>query len=384
MASYKAQAQKIFNDAYGAWEQIRNGSLPHVELIVVTKQWAIDTWGKGYAQQNLQAIAIQQNIYQGLFLIPQNRSLYQATVDWAGNYVAATWEGKIYVIKENFNPWDLPSSEATFVHELTHIWQQSVPAPTTFDEDKAHTALIEGDATFMADTYTNLTKSGYLQANLMPSNPDFPADIITLADVRPDTLSNLDYFPYTQGETFVGALHQSGGFPTVNRAYSEGYVPSTTAQILNPELYFENVTANQVSLPNPTDSNWTQEQTSYGQNYNTYGEYFIEDLLGSWVPESEAQTISACWTGDNFTYYQGSGNSNYLFIWNIQWSDGFSANAFLRAFQNIAKDNQALSEGNNQWFSNEHYLSISLNVDENKTFIACSTMQAAVQPSHFT
>ena len=135
MVTYKAQAQKIFNDAYGAWEQIRNGSLPKVQLEVVTKQWAINTWGKGYAQQNVQAIMIEQNIYQGLFLIPQNRSLYQATVDWAGDYVAATWEGKIWVVKENFNPWDLPGAEATFVHELTHIWQSGIPSATTFDED---------------------------------------------------------------------------------------------------------------------------------------------------------------------------------------------------------------------------------------------------------
>ena len=385
MAAYKAQAQKIFNDAYGAWEQIRNGSLPHVDLVVVTKQWAIDTWGKGYAQQNFQAIAIQQNIYQGLFLISQNRSLYQATVDWAGNYVAATWEGKIYVVKENFNPWNLPSSEATFVHELTHIWQQSLPGPTTFDEDKAHTALIEGDASFMADTYTNLTKSGIVKAEVMASNLDFPSDIITFAEVHPDTLSNLDYFPYTQGEIFVGALHQSGDFAVVNRAYTAGYVPSSTAQILNPKLYFENVTAKQVSLPAPADGNWTQKQTSYGQNYNTYGEYFIEDLLGSWLPENQAQTISAAWAGDNFTYYQDGGNSSsYLFVWNIQWTSSSSADTFLTAFQNIAKDNQALSEGNNQWFSNERYLSISLNATENSTFIACSTVQAAVQSADFT
>ncbi len=186
MAAYKAQAQKIFNNAYGAWEQIRNGTLPRVDLEVVTKQWAIDTWGKGYAQQNLQAITIQQNIYQGLFLIPQNRSLYQAEVDWAGNYVAATWEGKIYVVKENFNPWDLPSSEATFVHELTHIWQSNLPSPTTFDEDKAHTALIEGDASFMADTYTNLTKTGAIKADVtaqpqvsQPTSSRSPTFILT-------------------------------------------------------------------------------------------------------------------------------------------------------------------------------------------------------------
>ncbi len=385
MVAYKAQAQKIFNDAYGAWEQIRNYSLPKVELVVVTKQWAIDTWGKGYAQQNLQAIMMQQNIYQGLFLIPQNRSLYQADVDWAGAYVAATWEGKIYIVKENFNPWDLPSSEGTLVHELTHIWQSGIPSPTTFDEDKAHTALIEGDASFMADTYTNLTKAGLLKADVTALQPDFPTGIITLGEVHPDTLSNLDYFPYTQGEIFVGALHQHGSFATVNRAYTTGYVPSTTAQILNPEEYFENVTATQVSLPTPMEGNWTQMQTSYGQNYNSYGEYFIEDLLGNWLPETQAQTISAGWTGDNFTYYQnGANNSSYLFAWKIQWNSSTTANAFLTAFRTMVKDNQALSEGPNQWFINSRYLSISQNADENSTFIACSTVQAAVQTTYFS
>ncbi len=384
MVAYKAQAQKIFNNAYGAWEQIRNYSLPRVDLVVVTKQWAIDTWGKGYAQQNVAAITIEQNIYQGLFLIPQNRSLYQADVDWAGNYVAATWEGKIYVVKENFDPWNLPSSEATFVHELTHIWQSNLPSPTTFDQDKAHTALIEGDASFMADTYTNLTKTGAISTDVT-STPGFPAYIITLSDLHPDTLSNLDYFPYTQGGIFINALHQNGGFATVNRAYTAGYVPSTTAQILNPEEYFENVTAKPVSLPAPSGGNWTQMQTSYGQNYNTYGEYFIEDLLGNWVTSSQAQIISAGWIGDNFTYYQnGSDNSTYLFVWNIEWSSSSVANAFLTAFQTIAKDNQAISEGGNQWFSNARHLSITLNATENSTFIACSTIQAATQPSYFT
>ena len=384
MAAYKAQAQKIFNNAYGAWEQIRNGSLPHVDLVVVTKQWAIDTWGKGYAQQNLQAIAIQQNIYQGLFLIPQNQSLYQADVDWPGNYVAATWEGKIYVIKENFNPWDLPGAEATFVHELTHIWQSGIPSPTTFDEDKAHTALIEGDATFMADTYTNLTKEAITNTVATTSAPNHPSDIITMSEAYPDTLSNLDYFPYTQGEIFVNALHEQGGFVTVNRAYTAGYVPSTTAQILNPEEYFENVTAKQVSLPTPTEGNWTQIQTSYGQYYNTYGEYFIEDLLGNWLPEGQAQTISAGWRGDNFTYYQGADNNAYLFTWKIQWNSTGTANAFMTGFQTMAKDNQATNEGSNQWLSNGRYLSITVDTKTNSTFIACSTLQEATQTNYFT
>ena len=383
MAAYKAQAQKIFNEAYGAWEQIRNYSLPHVDLEVVTKQWAIDTWGKGYAQQNLPAIMIEQNIYQGLFLIAQNRSLYQATVNWAGNYVAATWEGKIYVVKENFNPWNLPSAEATFVHELTHIWQHEIPSATTFDQDKAHTALIEGDATFMQDTYINRTKAGLISTNQPTASPEVPSDIIMLGEVYPDTLSNLDYFPYTQGEIFINAVHKEGGFSAVNQAYTSGYVPNTTAQILNPQLYFDNVGAEKVDLPTPTEGNWTQMQTSYGLKYNTYGEYFIQDLLGNWLPQFQAQAISAGWRGDNFTYYQAGGNSTYLFTWKIQWNNATAANQFLNAFETMAKDAQATVEGSNQWFSNGRYLSITEDPQTNSTFIACSTLQTAVQPTYF-
>ena len=380
LLAYTAQAQKNLDNAYGAWEEIRNGTIPLVDLEVVTRQWAINTWGKGYAQQDMQSILMQQNIYRGLFMISEDRSLYQADVAWTGNFVAATWEGKIYVEKENYNPWNLPDAEATFVHELTHIWQPNLPSPTTFDEDKARTALIEGDATFMADTYENLTKAGMLKATT-PATQDCLISL-TLNELHPDTLSNIDYFPYVQGEAFVNALHQQGGFATIDQAYQAGHIPTTTAQILDPEKYFENVTAQPVNLPTPASGNWTQMQTTYGQNYNTYGEYFIQDMLGNWLPQSQAQTVSAGWTGDNFAYYEG-GSSIYLFTWNIRWNSSSAANEFYKAFHDMANDAGATSDGNNQWFSNSKYLSLSLDRSSNSTFIACSTVKAAVEPSYF-
>lgn len=384
MVAYTAQAQKIFKDARIAWVQIRNGTLPNVQLVVVTKQWAINTWGKDYAQQNLASIMIEQNTYQGLFMIPENRSLYQAEVSWPGDFVAATWEGKIYVEVQNFNPWDLPSSEATLVHELTHMWQPSLPSPTTFDQDKAQDALIEGDATFMADTYTNLTDSGALQTAESTST-SFPTDIISVGNaVRPDTLSNIDYFPYTDGEAFVEVLYQHGGFTTVDRAYKAGYVPSTTAQIMNPQLYYQNVTAQPVDLPTPVGG-WNQTKTSYGLYYNAYGEYFILDMLSNWLPQSQAQSLSNGWEGDNFTYYQnGDNSSSYLFTWNIQWNSSSTASSFITAFQAMAQDAQATSIGTYQWLSNGRYLSISFGANANQTLIACSTEESAIQPSAFT
>ena len=79
--------------------------------------------------------------------MPDSASLYQATVDWAGYFVSAVWNGQIYVITENFNPWSADAA-STFAHELTHIMQGqyygNVPQYSyTFDATHAHTALID-------------------------------------------------------------------------------------------------------------------------------------------------------------------------------------------------------------------------------------------------
>ena len=43
--NYRLLAQQAFDKAFNEVEQIRNITLPHVDLEVVTRQWAIDTWG---------------------------------------------------------------------------------------------------------------------------------------------------------------------------------------------------------------------------------------------------------------------------------------------------------------------------------------------------
>ena len=139
IVAYTAQAQKIFTQARTAIEQIRNTTLPHdISLIVYTKQQAVDRWGKGSAVADLVNILRQEKVYKGLFMMSENDSLYQAAVEWTASWGAATLGNEIYVIKENFDPWDMPRAEATLVHELTHVWQPDLVYSTTFDTEKAH------------------------------------------------------------------------------------------------------------------------------------------------------------------------------------------------------------------------------------------------------
>lgn len=386
VVDYTVQAQKIFDQAKGEVEQIRNVTFTNqITLHVITKQDAVDRWGKPSAPADLTNIYRQEKIYKGLFLMPENDSLYQATSDWTANWGAATvGKNDIYVIKENFDPWD-KNAEATFVHELTHVWQPQLPMPTTFDEDKAHTALVEGDASFMGDYYINKTKT---QSNAamaeVDSVPIFLLGNPSINAVYPmaNTLWELNFFPYDQGKTFVSALYQQAGFATINQAYKVGYVPDTTAQILHSEKYFANETAQPIQAATPTDNTWTLVQTDRGQNHNTYGEFFIQVMLSNWLPKTEAQNASAGWTGDNFTYFE-RGN-DYLFTWNIKWDSNCDASNFYVTFHNMVNATGTVGDGSCNWFANGRYLTISWNQNTNSTLIAVSTVQNTTQQAYFS
>ena len=104
---------------------------------VVNQSWVIENWGTGYIDK--EQTAIEENTYKALFMIPQDADLYEAKLSWTGMYHAAKWNGKIYVVEDNFDITKNSSVTATFVHELTHIMQDdySLPQRTTFDGSKA-------------------------------------------------------------------------------------------------------------------------------------------------------------------------------------------------------------------------------------------------------
>jgi len=378
--NYKLLAQQAFDKAFSVVEQIRNVTLPHVDLEVVTRQWAIDTWGKGYAP-DMQKILRDENIYKGLFMITESTSLYSANVDWAGYFGAASWNGKIYIVQENFDPSKEPDTEATFVHELTHIMQSQFtrPSTSTFDSDKAWTALIEGDASYMGDFFINQTKGSDndVKPFAIEEVPAFLIENSMLNELHlglPQSISYLNYFPYDYGKIFVNALYQKGGWEAVNQAYSNP--PNTTEQILYPDKYFAGESSQQVAAPALADKDWTKISE------NTYGEYFIQVMLVTWLSKTEAETAAAGWNGDTLTYYE-RGN-DFLFTWNIKWDSSFDASDFYVAFQNMVNATGAEEDDSCHWFANGRYLMIEWNQNTNATLIACSNNQTVTLPSYFS
>lgn len=387
MKAYTAQAQKIFSQARNAFEQIRNTTLPQeISLIVYTRQQAVDRWGKGSADADLANILRQEKVYKSLFMMSENDSLYQAAVDWTASWGAATLGNEIYVIKENFDPWDMPSAEATFVHELTHVWQPDLVYSPAFDTDKAHAALAEGDASYMSDYFLAQYKAQFIPADSLKIDLlSYLIDIPSLNALHPTpaTVNKLNWFPYVEGKTYVTALIQNGSWTRLNQAYEQAYTPTTTEQILHPEKYFANESSNQIISTRVSDSAWTIIKTSRGQNSESYGEYFIQIMLDNWLKgtNQEAHNAAAGWAADIFTYYEK--DNDFLFTWNIEWDTADDAAQFNQAFLKMMSYTGASSLGVNQWSTNGRFLTLTWDQLSTSTLIACSTNQTAVQPSFF-
>jgi hypothetical protein len=373
-SEYRARVEELLREAIGLIKDARGLSLENVQVEIVTVDWARENWGKFFAEAESENILREERIYRALFMISEDESLYEARVEWWGMIAAAVWQDKIYIVKEYFNPYDRFNAEKTLVHELTHIMQSkyfNIPYASTFDEDRAKAALIEGDACLMEEVFANKTIGEILVMEMVQKTHGLLSGNSLINGMRvyaslPDSISRLNYFPYDYGLKFVKALYMEGGWQSVNLAYQNP--PTTTEQIMHPEKYLFNETDRPVEALAVADGGWQKVKSE------RFGEYFILVMLEKWLPSAEATSAAEGWGGDNFTYYE-RGN-DYLLTWSITWDSQEDALEFSESFKAMVKAVGA-EEAENLWKKHGRYL--SLTCEGNSTFIICSTDKTLVQ-----
>jgi len=367
---YKLRTEQLLKDVIEKIQEIRELPFPwQVEIEVITISWAKENWGRSYAEADRESIIREERIYKSLFMMHENASLYEARVEWAGAFVAAVWQGKIYVVREYFNPWNSPGAEKTLAHELTHILQekyfqlQDIP---TFDGGKAKAALIEGDACLMEEVYVSQYEEPVLLVGINSAFPEAELRLTELSASIPDSISRLNYFPYEYGLKFTKALYAKGGWSTVNEAYKAP--PTTTEQIMHPEKYFTNEDAQEAEEPSIKEDGWQKMKDE------RFGEYFILVMLANWIPWNEAEKAAEGWGGDNFSYYERG--EDYILTWNITWDSVEDASEFYISFQEMMNETGAEKEGQ-LWRSSGRCLSLTW--DGTSTIIVSSTNETTVK-----
>jgi len=302
-------------------------------------------------------------------MMPENASLYEAKVEWAGAFVAAVWQGKIYVVREYFNPWNSPGAEKTLAHELTHILQEKyfqIKDTPTFDGGKAKSALIEGDACLMEELYYSQYETPVLVLGMNSAMPEAEVQLTEVSASISDSISRLNYFPYEYGLKFARALYAKSGWMAVNQAYKDP--PTTTEQIMHPEKYFTDEDTQEAKEPSIMENGWQKIKDE------RFGEYFILVMLGSWISWNESEKAAEGWGGDDFNYYERG--KDYLLTWNITWDSIEDASEFYISFQEMMNETGAEKE-DQLWQS--HGRALSLTLEGTSTLIVSSTNETTVK-----
>ncbi|MDQ6910165.1 MAG: hypothetical protein M3Z84_05175 [Actinomycetota bacterium] len=186
-----------------------------------------------------------------------------------------------------------PDTKVSIAHELDHALtdqhfdfggrSKSLDDSDSEEEYAALAALVEGDAVNTqlrwADQYLSTSEQA---AALLGSGSQ-----TSVLDRTPAYLRDSLLFPYTTGTAFVSGLMNGKSFKGVDQAYLRP--PTSTEQILHPDLYASGQGWSQPALPDIAAVTGCD-----AVRRNTLGEFTMRELLSS------SKNAGGGWNGDVF------------------------------------------------------------------------------------
>jgi hypothetical protein len=262
--------------------------------------------------------------------------------EWVAGFYAVETE-EIHVVSDSYSAgaWE----RLVYAHEFGHALQDQhfdlerlgldlTGAPGRTDRLLALLGLIEGDAELIEASYQ---ETYFTQADTVELwNVSHPA--LTWADSDAPVLDALSSFPYDDGEAFVRALYDEGGWPAVDAAYANP--PTSTEQILHPERYLAG-DGRGVLGGAPLPLTLPPLTGTLGGGYHliyadTVGELLLRLHLENQLPAAEAAEAAAGWGGDLCAAYHDAGSGQTVVVLRTAWDTAADLEEFLAAYQTYA------------------------------------------------
>jgi hypothetical protein len=328
---YYISAFSLYKSVEEKMEKIR-GFEVDVPFTVVDKRWVLERWGAEAIDEEY--LNDEEIFYKALLLVPSDFRFEERRNKEVGSFMAFYWEGKIYVVRENFNPTDNSSGEA-LAHELEHAIQDrfGISSDDTFDGDKAYGAIVEGDAILAGWLYSDKSVENQIKATgekiSCDNEPNKGYD---------SNLHLIFYFPYLFGSKFIGSKYLEGGYAEVDKILENP--PSTTEQIMHPEKAgegFEKVDAG-------FDSSGFDPQWRVVRD-DRMGEFFIYIFLSTHLNDCVAEKAAEGWNGDNLKLIRKNGE--FSFVWKISFDSKMDADEFEVALLEMLRK---LGEKRDDWW----------------------------------
>lgn len=312
---YQNKVESLYSHVLSNFSEIRGYEVDknRVPIHVVSRQWVLDRWGAEKVEESVPQYLVDEELFlKTLLLVDDNFSYYVRKNQEVGGFLAFSWKGEVYVVKEHFDP-EQPGSGEALAHEVEHIIQEEyyeLEDDGTYDGKKAVGAIIEGDAV--------LAGKLYFMKNLTDSEP--------LYEIHEDNALNFLYmFPYNNGISYLSKIYLESGYEGIDSVLKDP--PVTTKQILHSNR--ENSGFESVSN-DLFNGELVRE--------DRLGELMVFTFLAAHIDDDKARIAASGWNGDSYVLYrgsEGSESSGFKWQWKIAWESENDAEEFLDAFDSM-------------------------------------------------
>jgi len=335
--------------------------------------------------------------FEAMFLVGEDRDSIAVQEANRGTAVLGFYSVRndtIVVVSESDTP--KIRDELTLGHELLHALQDqhfnlSSYHAATRDEFNGQRGLVEGDANFVEERYSQRCASGEWECISLPGEDGGAGGDLHLGTYF------LSFFPYSDGPSFVDYHFERGGWEAVNAVYADP--PTTAEQVIYPEKYPDeravDVTIEDTNRsgwerirPEPAEPNGTRaDYARLGQSavttmfvYTIFDDYNRSQLvtradfvnfnssggIDSSDPFNYAIAESDGWDGDRMHVYQHPEHGNETaYVWKLVWASPAEAEEFARGYRELLAHWGGTRVSENVWrvenspFADAFYLDVT-------------------------
>lgn len=275
-----------------------------------------------------------------LGLVPQDFNLKRSTIDLLTEQAAAFYdydEKKLFLL----DGASFSAETTTLAHELSHALADQYfdlgkfmeDAPANDDENLAHTAVVEGQASWLMIAY-ELRES---------DQPPLPTPEMVKAVADTSEASMTDYpvlknsplyiqesllFPYSEGTAFFDAVFKKEGKAAFSLVFTDP--PLDSSQIMHPAKYFAHEKPSSPSLPKIIDLPKWKEVTD-----GSMGEFDHSILLRQYLGNAKAASLSVHLRGGQFQILELTKAKRPTLIYASEWDSEATAAEYFAAYKKV-------------------------------------------------
>ncbi len=273
-------------------------------------------------------------------LVPRDFDLKKSTIDLLTEQAAAFYdydEKKLFLLEDS----PLQEETTTLAHELSHALADQHfdlerfmdESPANDDENLAHTAVVEGQASWLMIAY-NLAAAGkapeptpeMLQA--VEDSSDTSGGDYPVLKASPLYIQQSLLFPYSEGTKFFEAVFRKMGKPAFSAVFKSA--PLSSSQIIHPDRYFAHLKPSTPELPK-LDLGRADEEVTEG----SVGEFDQQMLLWQYVGRPRAMALAPHLLGAQFRLTALRKGTKPVLEYVSQWDSERSAADYFAAYKKV-------------------------------------------------